>query len=145
MRTESFFVPGEPKTKGSWIPIRRGRHMTVIPDNKKSKNWEKVVAGYALAKWGNRPEAGPVSIEMTFHLTRPRSHYGTGRNQDTIKASSPAEPIGHNTGDIDKLTRCVLDALTGIVYKDDSQVTCNQAQKMYAIDEAGVLITIGTK
>jgi Holliday junction resolvase RusA-like endonuclease len=47
---------------------------------------------------------------------RPRVHAATDRG----------------AGDLDKLQRCVWDALTGIVYVDDSQVTVSGASKRMA-------------
>jgi Holliday junction resolvase RusA-like endonuclease len=45
--------------------------------------------------------------------------------------------------DIDKLSRAVLDALTSVWYKDDSQVIQLEAQKIYTYGEPGVYIGIG--
>jgi hypothetical protein len=38
-------------------------------------------------------------------------------------------PIGARSGDLDKLARSVLDALTGVVFKDDAHVTQLTASK----------------
>ena len=45
-----------------------------------------------------------------------------------------ALPIGRNIGDIDKLCRGVLDALTGVVFADDAQVVRLTAGKNYGGD-----------
>jgi len=147
MITLSFFVPGEPKTKGSWIPMKVGNHLTVRPDNKRSKNWETVVATYARINWHGEPAEGAVILNTKFYLPRPNSHYGTGKNADTIKTGKPELPILHSTGDLDKLERCVWDALTGIIYVDDSQVCGGEREKVYALKEesTGVMITVGIK
>ena len=145
MITLSFFVPGEPKTKGSWLPIHRRRKIVLIPDNDKSKSWQNVVATYARLKWRGEPAEGAVILNTKFYLPRPQSHYGTGKNADTKKASKPELPVLHSTGDLDKLQRCVWDALTGIIYVDDSQVCGGNSEKVYALKEeaTGVMITIG--
>jgi len=147
MTTLSFFVPGEPKTKGSMIPMRAGNHLTVRPDNKRSKNWENVVATYARLKFRGDPAEGAIIMNTKFYLPRPKSHYGSGKNADTIKAGKPELPILHSTGDLDKLERCVWDALTGIIYVDDSQVCGGERNKVYALlgEETGVMITVGFK
>jgi Holliday junction resolvase RusA-like endonuclease len=51
-------------------------------------------------------------------------------------------PIGHNTGDGDKLMRAALDALTGVVYKDDSQVARWSGSKTYSTEPEGVWISV---
>ena len=70
-----------------------------------------------------------VRVEATFILQRPKVHCGTGRNANTVKASAPAHPVGRP--DVDKLLRALLDALTGTVVADDSQVVEATARKVY--------------
>ena len=41
------------------------------------------------------------------------------------------EPTSARLGDIDKLSRAVLDALTGVAYLDDRQVIQLEARKAY--------------
>lgn len=54
---------------------------------------------------------------------------------------SPRYPCSRTAGDIDKLSRSILDALTGIVYEDDSQVVILNARKEYLdVDIAIILI-----
>jgi Holliday junction resolvase RusA-like endonuclease len=71
---------------------------------------------------------GPVAIQLDFFMLKPR----------TIKRDMPTVPP-----DLDKLIRGVLDALTGIVYRDDAQVVSILATKSYG--EPGVNIFIGQK
>lgn len=61
----------------------------------------------------------PVSIAILFHFTRPKSHYtSTGK----LKAAAPRNVYPARRGDIDKLCRSTLDAITGPLIKDDAQV-----------------------
>ena len=54
-------------------------------------------------------------------------------------------PISKFDGDVDKLVRAIFDAMTGIVYKDDSQVCDSSEQKRYADGRApGVWVYIST-
>lgn len=86
--------------------------------------------GSALAAWrssvslsakfaGYKPSEKPIAIEIDFYMPRPR----------TVKRVFPTVPP-----DLDKLIRGVLDALTGIVYLDDSQVVDIRATKAYSPD-----------
>ena len=69
----------------------------------------------------------PVHIELVFWFTRPISHlYANGE----VKPSAPKYP-NRRQGDIDKLCRSTLDALTLSAIADDSQVVSLQARKFY--------------
>lgn len=72
------------------------------------------------------PLCGPVHVRLLIHMPRPASHLGSGRNASVLKPSAPqwvdAYPL--KRGDIDKIERATLDALTiGRIYHDDNQVT----------------------
>lgn len=137
MNSITFTAPGTPRPKGSWKSIGKGR---MIPDNKRAKGWEETVAICARSQYTNSPPTeSPVVVDAIFRVPRPRSHYGTGKNADKVKLSAPAQPTGQRCGDIDKLLRTVLDAMTGIVYKDDSQVVQVTATKRYAKQGSAVI------
>jgi Holliday junction resolvase RusA-like endonuclease len=71
-------------------------------------------------------------------VERPKAHYGSGRNADKLKDSAPAFPLGKP--DVDKLSRGVMDALTGIIFRDDSCVVTKRASKRYG--RPGVAIEV---
>jgi len=123
-----FDVHGLPIAQGSKRVIGKA----VIESNQaKLKPWRQDVAGAAVAAMnGSSPYSGPVSVKVMFFLPRPKSHYGTGRNSEHLKSAAPVAPAVKP--DVDKLTRAVLDALTGIVFHDDSQVVDLYAHKVYA-------------
>ena len=60
----------------------------------------------------------PISIEAVFYFDRPKSL----AKRIWAKLTKP---------DLDKLQRSLFDALTGICYRDDSQVTRVLAEKVY--------------
>ena len=76
------------------------------------------------------PTREAVAVDLRFGLPRPKSHFGTGRNAGRLKPSAPAYP--GTKPDVDKLSRAVLDALTGVLWADDSQVVILSAVKVYA-------------
>lgn len=134
MSTVAFWVPGKPQPKGSTKSFKdpnTGRIVT-MGDNKGTKPWQGRVAlfasqaGVALA-----PKGESVSVSVVFHLARPKGHYGTGRNAETLKASAPSNPV--TKPDVDKLLRAVLDGLKGVAYTDDSQVRPVMGDKVYAL------------
>ncbi len=65
-----------------------------------------------------------------FFVTRPREHYGSGKNANILKPSAPSHPTGRP--DVTKLIRSTEDALTGIVWRDDAQIVEQIGHKGYA-------------
>lgn len=93
------------------------------------------------------PRGTPVEVTMTFTFRRPRSHYGTGRNFQTLKAGAPSHHVGFP--DCDKAQRAVLDALTAAgVWDDDRQAVICHGTRVYpgtvkdALDIPGVVIRV---
>lgn len=125
----SFTVVGIPQTKGSWRPGRNRRTGRVVlrPDNEAEPAWAQAVAWAArVASRGHQPDTALYRVAMVFRLVRPTSRRRTHRR------------------DIDKLVRSCLDALTGIVWRDDEQVVDLHASKLLegVTGPAGVDIAI---
>jgi crossover junction endodeoxyribonuclease RusA len=121
-------VRGTPAPQGSKQHVGGGR---MVEMSKAVGPWREAVrAETQLAMNGDGPIGGPARVSITFYMTRPRNHYGTGRNAHLVKDSAPAFPTGRP--DLDKLARAVLDALTmGGAWSDDSQVVHLNALKLY--------------
>lgn len=141
MSTISFFCPGLPRPKGSTRAfVVKGRAVTVPVKNKETKSWEHAIATGAMAAGATMLEGCPVFMSLIFRLPRPQGHFG----KKGLKASAPGYPIGR-VGDIDKLARAVLDALSLIAYRDDSQVVRLDLCKRYVsqmFPHVGVQCTI---
>lgn len=115
-----FSVHGVPTTQGSGKPLlshSTGRPF-IKPDHGPAlKAWRQDVARTALAA---RAELGlegvliegAVRLVLTFRMPRRKSWPRRARLEHVAKRP-----------DFDKLTRAVSDALTGVVWIDDSQVT----------------------
>jgi Holliday junction resolvase RusA-like endonuclease len=124
-----FVVFGRPQQKGSKraLPIRgrapAGHHIVLVDANRNAAPWAGRVAAEAIRAYGPQRELQrtPVAVFMRFYFSRPRGHFGMGRNASRVKASAP-DHMGVMP-DIDKLARCALDALTGTVLKDDALVS----------------------
>jgi Holliday junction resolvase RusA-like endonuclease len=97
---------------------------------KRTGPWKEHVARTAAAQYSGPLLSGPLKVTMTFSRIRPTSHYGSGRNADKIKDSSPVFPVAKP--DITKLVRAVEDALKGVIYPDDSLIVENANRKLYA-------------
>lgn len=150
-------IPGHPAPKGSLKCIggRGGRGHVLIEDNERTKPWRETIAGWLRAKWPTGQQAEkrqPIGAEVTVTIDRPGYHYGTGRNAGQIKPThAGAYPVGHDTGDIDKHARLLLDALQDAgVLPDDCIVVDLHVRKAYvgcpsapdALGHPGVVIRL---
>ncbi len=134
MRIE-FTVYGEAKTAGSKkaYPFQSkstGRlGVRVTHDNPKTKDWMAMVGQVAAAHYDGELLKGPLRLFLQFVRVRPMGHFGTGRNAGTLKDSAPRYPT--TRPDTVKLARAVEDALTKVIWHDDSQVVVHELRKSY--------------
>ena len=113
----SFCIVGQPVPKARARTVRKGgRTWSFTP--KKVAVWEKVV-GAEAGKHFEKPLDGPLSIELTFYMRRPKS-----RRRETWVATTP---------DLDNLEKAVLDGLSGVVYTDDKLVVRKSSVKRYVV------------
>lgn len=115
----SFQVHGLPIPQGStraWVVHGK----PIITSSAKGLNtWRRLVADVAQNYAPEEPWEGPVGIELHFGLPKPKS------------APKRRRVWPDKRPDLDKLTRAVLDALTYVVFSDDSQVIEIEASKDY--------------
>ena len=116
-----------------------------MQDNRdKQKPWASSISYCAMqAIQHQKPFAGPVSIDLVFIMPRPKGHFGTGKNSQVIKESAPSRHV--SKPDLDKLVRCVKDALTNVVWNDDSQVYELTATKQYETISRGTGVKIAIR
>lgn len=147
------WVPGRPRPKGS-LRCRGGKSHTMEEDNPESKPWRIKMAGALRADRDRRvrelffaPEfrgtwAGAVDVSL-FAFFEP----------DGVAASSLGAPLRtHDGGDVDKLSRNVLDALqdgndaSPAVLADDSLVVGLYAEKIFTAltAEQGIWVRVTT-
>jgi len=117
-----FTVFGTPAQMGSKRAfVVKGRAILTDDNSKKRKQWAGAVADVAGEAMSQQDLiSGPVKLSVQFHFARPKSHFGTGRNAQNLKGSAPSHHA--QSPDLDKLIRCLGDALTGIVFRDDRQI-----------------------
>lgn len=135
----SFTVHGQPVPQGSKSAIRVGARTVVVEGNReKLRPWRAQVADAAAqAMNGGELLAGPVSVSLLIHLQRPKAHY---RRDGDLKPDAPMHVT--TRPDADKIARAVADALTGVVYRDDSQIAHWDIEKFYG-DPPCVTIAVG--
>jgi Holliday junction resolvase RusA-like endonuclease len=139
--TITFFVSGIAKSSGSkrgfFIP--KINRVVIVDACKGSKDWKTDVKHEAQRHFLGPLLCGPLRVNFTFHVLRPKAHYRSGKNAAMLKDGAPHFPT--TKPDVDKLSRAVLDSLTGVIWKDDSQVVTKRVSKRYS-DTPGVLIEI---
>ena len=121
-----FTVLGKAKSKGSWKVVTVNGKNQFVPQVDKGKLWEMAVreSAYSAFCYEGSPRKlidAPLRVEIVCFFARPKVHYRTGKFSDQLK---PDAPHAHTKApDCDKLARGILDAMTGVVYYDDSQVS----------------------
>jgi Holliday junction resolvase RusA-like endonuclease len=76
---------------------------------------------------------------MDFIMPRPKGHYRSGKHAGEVKDGAPPYPAVKP--DAGKLARGTEDALTGIVWRDDSQIVTEVLTKRYG-PQAGCRIRV---
>lgn len=106
------WIPGKPKTKGS-LAVRNGKTGALRESVVGSTQWRQLIAKRVgetrqhAATWD-----GPAGVTAYFYLPRP-------------------DPAAVRAGDIDKLTRNVLDALEDAkIWADDVQCVTLDVRKL---------------
>ena len=114
----------EAAPQGSKRHVGRG---IMIESSKRVKPWRDAVRIEANKVVEELIEE-PVHVDLVFWFHRPKSHLNA---KGELKQSAPKFPTSRNKGDIDKLCRSTLDALTLSAIADDSQVVSLHARKYY--------------
>lgn len=119
-------VAGVPVTQGSKVAgvnPHTGRAFVREQGGDRLKGWRIAVNSEAQRAYeGRTPWQGPVMLEVRFAVPKPASAPKRRRTY----------PIKARSGDVDKLARAVLDALTGVAFTDDSQVIVLIVHKDFA-------------
>ena len=126
MREVVFFVPGTvvPKARP-----RMNRKTGAVYTPKGTAHFEGIVRSIAAVHFPE-PFTGPVGVEMTFALPRPKR---------LIWKRKRMVPVWHTTRpDLDNLEKTIMDALNGIAWNDDAQV-CRKFAEKYIVSGDGTV------
>jgi len=145
----SFDVLGLPVQQGSHKPIVRGGKALMVEAAKGHAAWRTDVANAARAEaerlheehgMGAVPLDGPLSLHVTFRFPCPTSRPKAHRAAADTDRGAPKT----TTPDLDKLVRCIGDALTasGLI-ADDRLIWDLHALKIETTGWTGAQILIG--
>lgn len=114
-------------SQGSMRAVPRPHGGVWMQANPKLAPWRRLVAAAArkAARQSYADNGGPVIVELSFFLKAPQRLF---RLTDVAVEPHTKKP------DVDKLARAILDAMTGVLYADDSQVISLTVGKWYSRD-----------
>jgi Holliday junction resolvase RusA-like endonuclease len=115
----AFTIYGNPKALKRHRTTKSGHTYDPSKDDK-----ENLIA-QAVKHRPEKPLEGSLSVRLMFVFPRPKSHY----NKAGIKPDAPYSKI--SKPDLTNLAKLVEDALNGIFWKDDAQITSLVMSKMY--------------
>jgi len=124
----SFTIPGKPVAQGRPRAARRGNRIMMY-DPKPSKDYKEYVAKIAKEYAPEEPTEAALGVQMKIYREIPKST--TKKDRKLINEGLKRPVVRPDT---DNYTKAILDALNGIIYKDDSQIVDLKASKYYSDD-----------
>ena len=105
-----------PKARARTVRTKSGKTVSYTPA--KTESWEDSIRVQALSCRPGQLLDGPLALEATFYLLRPKS-----------KPKRVVYPSWKP--DLDNLVKSVKDALEGIIYTNDSRIVDEVIRKRY--------------
>lgn len=123
-----FIIPGEPKGKGRPRFSKRGGFVSTYTP-KETKSYEELVAGEYIRQCGNITADcnDCIHMEILACFGVPKSTNKANRLRMLMNLIFPLKKP-----DLDNIIKIIADALNGIAYKDDKQITRILAEKNYS-------------
>lgn len=122
----TFSVAGAPQGKGRARAFRKGNFIGHYTPEK-TRSYEGMVRHEAtLAMAGRAPIEAPVFVQLTAIFDIPKS-FSRARRADAMgNHIKPAKKP-----DIDNIIKVWVDAMNGVVFKDDCQIVRGEYAKVY--------------
>ena len=137
-----FEVEGETVGKQRPRVVRRGNHVGSYTPRKTADYEETIRLAFKAANYGEAPvfpRSESLTMELAIFCGIPKS-YSKKRTQRCLLG----EELPGKKPDVDNIAKCFMDALNGLCYEDDAQVTTLFAEKRYSSDPH-VEVTITTR
>ena len=125
-------IYGEPVPQGRPKFVRIGNHVHTY-DPEKSRSYKQLVRFWVTQHLkkidGFKPYENALCVDLVFYLGIPLSW----TKQKKLRAiQGQIRPTSKKTGDADNLCKSVTDAISGLVYIDDSQIVNLGVSKYYS-------------
>ena len=129
-----FEVPGAIKGKGR---PRVNSYTGIVYTPTTTKDYEYLVEQYFLLKYPKFKQLeGRVAVDIKAIFKIPKSTKKSDIEKMMENAISPTKKP-----DIDNIVKIILDSMNKFAFKDDTQITKLNVEKVYGIEEK-VLVTI---
>ena len=126
--TYEFEVPGKITGKGR---PRVNSYTGIVYTPTKTKDYETLVEQYFLLKYPRFKEiVGRAKVTITAYFEVPKSTKKSDKENMLNNKISPTKKP-----DIDNIVKIVLDAMNKFAFKDDTQITKLEVEKIYGIEE----------
>lgn len=124
----SFQVPAIPVAQPRQrVTVSKSGHARTYTPTKHPANVFKATCQMAVqAVYQGGPLEGPLSIAIAFVLPRPKS---------TLKKHAGRRLWHAKRPDFDNLCKSLMDALSGILWRDDSQICIVTVKKLVAAED----------
>jgi len=124
--TISFTIPGIPVGKGRARFARRGKFMASYTPEK-TVNYEALVKMCCSEAYKGEPMVGPIRLSIRAYFPIPKSMKKALR----LSAESERLPVTKKP-DVDNVAKICADAMNGIAFVDDAQVSDLYCIKRYS-------------
>ncbi len=98
---------------------------TYDPSAGEKKKFLEAISGFAPAI----PFDGPLRMCIYVYCSRPKNHYGTGKNSGILKSSAPTYKT--TKPDVDNHEKFIKDAMNKVFFVDDSNICMTDVRKSY--------------
>ena len=135
MQSIKFDVPGPPQGKGRPRARNAGGYVHMYTPAK-TREYEAWIAACYRRAAGDAKLLPPIQLEIVARMPIPSS-YTKARRRECILGLLP------HTGkpDVDNIAKADADALNGVAYADDTQITTLAITKRYG-DPVGLLVRL---
>lgn len=121
----SLTIPGKPISQARPRLCRNGHVFN--PQFREKQIVSQIIATQITRQGVLSPLQGCISVEAYIHTSIPNS-WSKKRLKNVLGKFDPTRP------DIDNILKFYLDAMNGLVYQDDNQVTHLICEKRYSIN-----------
>lgn len=123
----TFSVPGDPVPQPRpRVSTRGGFARAYVPSRHPVHAYRQAIAAAALEAGATPTEAAPITVILDLVFARPASHL----TQKGLRKGAPLLP----RCDVDNAAKACLDALNGVAWADDCQVSRLVVEKSYGTE-----------